>query len=74
LITLYQSRKTHYHQSRQGTIEEKAVFDFEAGKSVDIIVEYTNTSPPVENGEGKSSQPALMRGVVSHHIWKREIV
>ena len=38
-----------------------------AGKPVDIFVLYTNTPPPDgddENGEGRLSQPALMRGVV----------
>jgi len=38
-----------------------------AGKSVDVLVLYTNTAPPDgedENGEGRLSQPALMRGVV----------
>ncbi|KAF8163026.1 beta-glucosidase [Crassisporium funariophilum] len=50
----------------QGTIEEKATINLEAGKSVDILVLYTNT-PPLdgddEKGEGRLSQPALMRGV-----------
>lgn len=51
----------------QGTIEEKAVIDLEAGKAVDVLVEYTNTTAPAgdddEHGEGRISQPALMRGV-----------
>ncbi len=51
----------------QGTIEEKATLDFEAGVGVDILVEYINTSPPRsgdEEDDMRSSQPALMRGVV----------
>ncbi|KAK0240437.1 glycoside hydrolase family 3 protein [Armillaria nabsnona] len=50
----------------QGTIEEKATLDFEAGVGVDILVEYINTSPPRsgdEEDDMRSSQPALMRGV-----------
>ncbi|KAF9002039.1 glycoside hydrolase family 3 protein [Cyathus striatus] len=50
----------------QGTIEEKAAVYFRAGIPVDVMVEYTNTPPPDgddEHGEGKLSQPALMRGV-----------
>ncbi|KAG7452963.1 glycoside hydrolase family 3 protein [Guyanagaster necrorhizus] len=50
----------------QGTIEEKATLDFEAGVGVDILVEYINTSPPKngdEEDDMRSSQPALMRGV-----------
>ncbi|KAF9562128.1 beta-glucosidase [Agrocybe pediades] len=50
----------------QGTIEEKATINLTAGKSVDVLVLYTNTAPPDgedENGEGRLSQPALMRGV-----------
>ncbi|TFK42861.1 glycoside hydrolase family 3 protein [Crucibulum laeve] len=50
----------------QGTIEEKATINMSAGTSVDVLVEYTNTPPPDgadENGEGRLSQPALMRGV-----------
>lgn len=49
--------------SRQGTVEEKAVIKLEAGKPVDVFVEYTNTKPP-EGPEADRSQPALMRGVV----------
>ncbi|KAJ7172746.1 beta-glucosidase [Mycena filopes] len=49
----------------QGTIEEKAVIDVVAQIAVDILVEYTNTSPTREE-EDISSQPALMLGVVSH--------
>ncbi|KAG6910876.1 hypothetical protein DXG01_006559 [Tephrocybe rancida] len=50
----------------QGTVEEKATIDVIAGVPMDVVVEYTNTSPPDgadENGEGRLSQPALMRGV-----------
>ncbi|KXN87735.1 putative beta-glucosidase I [Leucoagaricus sp. SymC.cos] len=51
----------------QGTIEEKAVVDFTAGVSVDVLVEYTNTVASTgdddEHGGGRISQPALMRGV-----------
>ncbi|KAG6865876.1 hypothetical protein C0991_010957 [Blastosporella zonata] len=50
----------------QGTVEEKATIDVIAGVPMDVLVEYTNTSPPDgadENGEGRLSQPALMRGV-----------
>ncbi|KAL9714898.1 hypothetical protein Ac2012v2_001558 [Leucoagaricus gongylophorus] len=49
----------------QGTIEEKAVLDFRAGESANILVEYTNAvvSDDDEHGEGRISQPALMRGV-----------
>ncbi|KAF9021687.1 glycoside hydrolase family 3 protein [Hymenopellis radicata] len=50
----------------QGTIEEKATLDFEAGVGLDILVEYINTSAPRavgEDGDAESSQPALMRGV-----------
>lgn len=35
----------------------------EAGKPVEIVVEYTNTRPP-EGPESDRSQPALMRGLV----------
>lgn len=51
----------------QGTIEEKATVDVTAGVPLDVLVEYTNTPPPDgddENGPGRLSQPALMRGVV----------
>ncbi|KAH0584197.1 putative beta-glucosidase K [Termitomyces sp. J132] len=50
----------------QGTIEEKATIDVIDGVPMDVLVEYTNTPPPDgadENGEGRLSQPALMRGV-----------
>ncbi|KAG6879969.1 hypothetical protein C0992_008903 [Termitomyces sp. T32_za158] len=50
----------------QGTIEERATVDLTAGVPLDVLVEYTNTPPPDgndENGEGRLSQPALMRGV-----------
>ncbi|KAF8964639.1 glycoside hydrolase family 3 protein [Flammula alnicola] len=50
----------------QGTIEEKASIHLEAGRPVDILVIYTNTPPPDgedDKGEGRLSQPALMRGV-----------
>ncbi|KAH8102834.1 putative beta-glucosidase from glycoside hydrolase family GH3 [Cristinia sonorae] len=46
----------------QGTVEEKASILLEAGKPVDVLVEYTNTKPP-EGPEADRSQPALMRGV-----------
>ncbi|KAJ7046512.1 glycoside hydrolase family 3 protein [Mycena alexandri] len=46
----------------QGTIEEKAVINMTAQIAVDILVEYTNTSPTKEEEE-VSSQPALMLGV-----------
>jgi len=46
----------------QGTIEEKAIIDLTANVAVDVLVEYTNTSPPKEE-EDVSSQPALMLGV-----------
>ncbi|KDR81345.1 hypothetical protein GALMADRAFT_221203 [Galerina marginata CBS 339.88] len=52
--------------SGQGTIEEKASINLVAGNSVDVLVLYTNTPPPDgddEKGEGRLSQPALMRGV-----------
>ncbi|KDQ59402.1 glycoside hydrolase family 3 protein [Jaapia argillacea MUCL 33604] len=50
----------------QGTVEEKAVVDFTAGKGREIVVEYTNTFPPTTNEDAEekpNSQPALMRGV-----------
>ncbi|KAG6850469.1 hypothetical protein H0H93_012890 [Arthromyces matolae] len=49
----------------QGTIEEKATIDVIADVPMDVVVEYTNTPPPDddEHGEGRLSQPALMRGV-----------
>ncbi|GLB35269.1 putative glycosyl hydrolase 3 family protein [Lyophyllum shimeji] len=50
----------------QGTVEEKATVDLTAGVGVNVLVEYTNTPPPDgadEKGEGRLSQPALMRGV-----------
>ncbi|KAF8212521.1 glycoside hydrolase family 3 protein [Mycena galopus ATCC 62051] len=46
----------------QGTIEERAVVDLAANVAVDVLVEYTNTSPPKEE-EDVASQPALMLGV-----------
>lgn len=65
------------HKTRQGTVEEKATISVTAHKPVNVVVEYTNTAPPDgddENGEGRLSQPALMRGVVSpcllvHQWW-----
>ncbi|KAG5635550.1 hypothetical protein H0H81_010897 [Sphagnurus paluster] len=50
----------------QGTVEEKTTIDVTANVAVDVLVEYTNTAPPDgadEKGEGRLSQPALMRGV-----------
>ncbi|KAJ7632378.1 glycoside hydrolase family 3 protein [Roridomyces roridus] len=47
----------------QGTIEEKAIVDLTAEIPVDILVEYTNTSPPAKDEDDISSQPALMLGV-----------
>ncbi|KAJ6546416.1 beta-glucosidase, partial [Mycena vulgaris] len=47
----------------QGTIEEKTVVDLRAQIPVDILVEYTNTSPASEGDDNISSQPALMLGV-----------
>ncbi|KAL0571681.1 hypothetical protein V5O48_010282 [Marasmius crinis-equi] len=44
----------------QGTIEEKATIRVEANKSLDVLVEYTNTRP---SSDEVGSQPALMRGV-----------
>lgn len=46
-----------------------------AGQPVDILVEYTNTKPPV-GSETDRSQPALMRGVVSilfsrRYLWAK---
>ena len=38
--------------------------DVEAGVSINVMVEYTNTPPP-DGAESDLSQPALMRGVVS---------
>ena len=49
---------------RQGTVEEKATVNVEAGKPIDIYVEYTNTPPP-DSTQADMSQPGLMRGVVS---------
>ncbi|KAH9923997.1 putative beta-glucosidase from glycoside hydrolase family GH3 [Epithele typhae] len=46
----------------QGTMEELGAVSLEAGKPVDIMVEYTNTNPP-DGEESDRSQPALMRGV-----------
>ncbi|KAH9951408.1 glycoside hydrolase superfamily [Amylocystis lapponica] len=46
----------------QGTVEEIGLVQLTAGKSVDILVEYTNTKPP-EGPEADRSQPALMRGM-----------
>lgn len=54
--------------SSQGTIEEKAVVDLIGGEAVDVLVEYTNTSPPDSEGDRDLSQPALMRGVVCHTV------
>lgn len=50
----------------QGTIEEKATLSLEAEKPVDIEIVYINTSAANEEGEEDLSQPALMRGLVSH--------
>ncbi|KAF9066829.1 glycoside hydrolase family 3 protein [Rhodocollybia butyracea] len=51
----------------QGTREEKATVQLVAGKSVDVVVEYTNSYPPLDkDDEGDSkpeAQPALMRGL-----------
>lgn len=53
----------------QGTVEEKALVNLTAGKAVDVLVEYTNTVSAADDddqhGEGRISQPALMRGVAS---------
>ncbi|KAH9830943.1 putative beta-glucosidase from glycoside hydrolase family GH3 [Rhodofomes roseus] len=46
----------------QGTVEEIGEVDLEAGKPVEIMVEYTNTRAP-EGPESDRSQPALMRGL-----------
>lgn len=48
---------------RQGTVEEIGEVQLEAGKPIEIMVEYTNTRPP-EGPESDRSQPALMRGLV----------
>lgn len=53
----------------QGTIEEKATVDLMAGQAVELLVEYTNTSPTKDEGDDISSQPALMLGVVSKLIF-----
>lgn len=45
-------------------MEELGLIELEAGKPVDVYVEYTNTKPPA-GPESDRSQPALMRGVVS---------
>lgn len=55
-------------QSRQGTEEERQSIHLEAGKSVDVLVEYTNTPSEIQDGpqnDGVEMQPALMRGVVN---------
>lgn len=54
---------------RQGTVEEKATIELEAHRAVDVLVEYTSTTPPEsETQESKSAQPALMRGVVGNDL------
>ncbi|KAJ7489963.1 glycoside hydrolase family 3 protein [Mycena galericulata] len=54
-----------YGQARifQGSVEEKAVVDLTAQIPVDILVEYTNTSPTKDDNDDINSQPALMLGV-----------
>jgi beta-glucosidase len=52
----------------QGTVEEKGIVDMIANKPVEILVEYTNSSPPNDSTGDTSSQPALMRGVVRFFI------
>ncbi|KAJ3723517.1 glycoside hydrolase family 3 protein [Lentinula guzmanii] len=51
----------------QGTIEEKAIVELEANKTVNVLVEYTNSYPPPDkNDKGNTvsnAQPALMRGL-----------
>ncbi|PVF98856.1 hypothetical protein CPB86DRAFT_850239 [Serendipita vermifera] len=46
----------------QGSAEETATADLVAGKTVEVMVLYTNTRPPSQE-EVNRSQPALMRGV-----------
>ncbi|KZV61870.1 glycoside hydrolase family 3 protein [Peniophora sp. CONT] len=46
----------------QGTVEEKAVVNVEAGKPLDVLIEYTNTPPP-DSEQTDTSQPGLMLGV-----------
>ena len=59
------------HDRSQGTVEELGLIELEAGKPVDVYVEYTNTKPPA-GPESDRSQPALMRGVVSIETRFRE--
>lgn len=68
LLTLSQAQRYFIDCPSQGTIEEKAVIDLTAQVAVDILVEYTNTSPTKEE-EDVSSQPALMLGVVSRSYY-----
>ena len=56
----------------QGTVEELGLIELEAGKPVDVYVEYTNTKPPA-GPDSDRSQPALMRGVVSIEMRFREL-
>lgn len=48
-------------------MEERSIFEFEAGKTVDVLIEYRNTPAPAEDDDDEKAngQPALMRGVVS---------
>jgi hypothetical protein len=64
MLFLSLSTNRRRRSSSQGTIEEKGAIDMIADKPVDILVEYTNSSPPNGSTGDKSSQPALMRGVV----------
>ena len=47
----------------QGSMEEKAVVQITKGTSVEVLVEYINSSPP-DAGDKDLAQPALMLGVV----------
>jgi hypothetical protein len=65
-IPLHFVGKGLLNNTSQGTIEEKAFLDANANESIDILVEYSPVHPPEDDtsGEGRLSQPALMRGVV----------
>lgn len=52
---------------RVGTIEEKSTIELSPGKSLDIEVEYTNTSPTKAaegSTERRTAQLGIMQGVV----------
>lgn len=54
--------ETVFTRRRQGTVEEKATTRLLGGKTVKVVVQYTNTDP----AERINKNLAIIRGLVSH--------